>query len=263
MTQHPMLFVLEAARHREQEPPRHPQRRRPNARHEEVLLPLFNQGGDSSKAADPRQDTATVQRRRDAPSSVDVDLVRAELRKIKVVQPKRTQTPCQANQVIFLGMLDEPPERDATSQERARYAAATHVARSLCEDRCPRFEECRKEALTGPEVEGFMAGTTSNERRRLRDVLKVQPAQLDLAAISGAPEPQRRVDPVLAERVLRRNPEMSLPDLMAVLECSDSSAKRWRTRILSGWSAPEQREPTSQEIANAYEQIITPTRRAI
>lgn len=203
----------------------------------------------------PRTRRATKRRAADSPAArTEQDDI--PVPHIPVEAPRGSQTPCEANRPIFLGILDEPPELDASRQEQARYTAAMDVARGLCEKRCPRFQQCLQDATTGPEVSGFMAGTTLAERNRLRRALKVAPKSMDIAAYAGAPEQSRRVDVERAKRVLRRTPDLALAELADMLECSESSAKRWRRRILhSDWSAPARREPGPQEITAAYQRL--------
>lgn len=156
----------------------------------------------------------------------------AELR-MTVVDPGSTRTPCTANQGLFLNELDDPPARDSTTAVKSRYEAARRIAKELCESRCPRFESCFTDAVSGPPVEGFVAGTTMKDRNRIRKALKIRPMKLDMAQMADTKEP-RRVDADLAARILTRAPDMPLDLLAEQLGVSVSSAKRAKRRFKHG-----------------------------
>lgn len=146
--------------------------------------------------------------------------------------PTGDQTWCQANSTLYLTVLSNPPGRDASPDRHADYRALTDAARDWCSHRCPRFAECLRDALAGPEVDGFVAGTTDTERRRLRRTLGVTPQQVDIDRAAGT---QPKVgDAFSIERtaqMVAAHPQETNVQLAERLGCSPVTVKRHRAKI--------------------------------
>lgn len=150
--------------------------------------------------------------------------------------PRANQTWCQANQALFLGILGEPAPTDP--EERAAYRDAMDLARDMCSRLCPRFEQCLADAISGPPVDGFVAGTTATQRRRHRRETGTTTAREVVTDRSVGIDGGRRThtDQDHLDEAIRTYTDLSSAELAARIGCSASTIKR-RRRYLSNLTA--------------------------
>lgn len=159
------------------------------------------------------------------------------------------QTPCQANSLIYMSVLSDTGH--------PQYADAVTAGRIMCKS-CPQFAACLRDTLTGPDVDGFVAGTTPAERDRLRDMLKVTKATVNIDGLLGADarEPRAAVDLDVLAATLRRYPTESHREISERLSCSPETVKR-RSREALARPVPGSRPNLSPQAAvTAYAQVV-------
>lgn len=188
------------------------------------------------------------------------------------VRTHPSQTACRSNAGLYLRLSQEeeqPPQWPATEEGRRKAAKYTktlaglrRTARDLCEA-CPVFESCLHEAVTGLPVDGFVAGTTGRERRKLRRLLEI-PAAAEPASATTS-QPGRKVPTAALEAALSAMPEASSAEVAAVLGCSSSTVRRYRIRCRNenAAAAPRTAEsvvglpgPAPQDTVAAFELVI-------
>jgi hypothetical protein len=168
-------------------------------------------------------------------------------------------TGCTARADIFQHrLLEEPPTSSAPRRTRERYAQLVREAKTVCAA-CPLFTDCLFNAVVEHDVTGFVAGTTANQRRSMRNLLNVDIQADDFDQLAGARGTRR---PVSHEEVLRlraQYPNDSLESLAMRLGCSLSTVKRHLRRARRGQSpaakVPRQR-PTMDAVLDAFDTVI-------
>lgn len=100
-------------------------------------------------------------------------------------EPRGDETWCQANRAIYLTLLASPPPSNASAQRHDDYERYTDMARDWCASRCPQFAQCLHAALSGPGVDGFVAGTTETERNRLRETVGIEAMEMNMDHAAG------------------------------------------------------------------------------
>lgn len=88
-------------------------------------------------------------------------------------RPRPDRTWCQDNAHLYLETLSDPPAPADSPTEHVAYNAGLELGRRLCTQKCARWAECLRDAVEGPPSEGFIAGTTTDERDALRASLGV------------------------------------------------------------------------------------------
>jgi Transcription factor WhiB len=168
-------------------------------------------------------------------------------------------TGCTARADVFQHrLLEEPPTSSAPRRTRERYAQLVREAKTVCAG-CPLFTDCLFNAVVEHDVTGFVAGTTANQRRSMRNLLNVDIQADDFDQLAGARGTRR---PVSHEEVLRlraQYPNDSLESLAMRLGCSLSTVKRHLRRARRGQSpaakVPRQR-PTMDAVLDAFDTVI-------
>jgi transcription factor WhiB len=95
-------------------------------------------------------------------------------------------TGCTARADIFQHrLLEEPPTSSAPRRTRERYAQLVREANGVCAS-CPLFTDCLFNAVVEHDVTGFVAGTTANQRRAMRNLLNVDIQADDFDQLAGA-----------------------------------------------------------------------------
>lgn len=122
----------------------------------------------------------------------------------------------------------------------------------------PLFTDCLFNAVVEHDVTGFVAGTTANQRRSMRNLLDVDVQADDFDQLAGARGTRR---PVSHEEVLRlraQYPNDSLESLAMRLGCSLSTVKRHLRRARRGQSpaakAPRRR-PSVNAVLDAFDTV--------
>lgn len=142
---------------------------------------------------------------------------KAALPRKEAEQLRPGQTWCTAKPDLFLA-VSEGEERDRRQEAQAR---------DLCQ-KCPLFVECLQGALVGPEVAGFVAGTTDKERTRMRHILNVTQRVVDPGSYAGVIDRSHRdpVDHVRLAEIIKNNPDASRDQIAEMAGCSNATVKR-------------------------------------
>lgn len=150
-----------------------------------------------------------------------------------IVPPTGGMLWCQANADLFLTLLAAPPDKD-DAEAMEVYREAVDLGRDMCARQCVRFEECLQEAIEGPNIDGFVAGTTEVERRRHRRHLGVANApEIVTDRFVGIDGTERRThtDTDVLDEAIRRNPAASSSEIAEIVNCSASTVKRRRRHL--------------------------------
>lgn len=148
------------------------------------------------------------------------------------VKQRTGQTACVANPELFQRVSDEEdrtttlsnPRREA---ERAELMGQLREAAQACCDACPMLRQCLHQAVTGLPVAGFVAGTTSSDRRRLRSTLAIrQPREDFTLAATGRGQSGCAADPAETVALMQAHPTWPMTRIAAVLGCAEVTVRR-------------------------------------
>lgn len=173
------------------------------------------------------QDTLTV--------TDDAHTPRTETRRwfdvseFRIRKPGKFQKWCSANPTLYLDVLADPPTADDSPQVHEAYAEGLETGRNLCEA-CPVWSSCLKGALEGPAtVEGFIAGTTSEERQELRAALNVTAREVHVHQFVEGKQERRHgqiVDHAYIWALHDAMPDARRAEIAAMAQCSEATVKR-------------------------------------
>lgn len=121
-------------------------------------------------------------------------------------------------------LLEEEVSPTSTEQRRLRSMLVSR-ATATCMD-CPLFEDCLQAAVAEYDVAGFVAGTTSRQRRQMRHMLGVDVVPDDMDALVGAVGSGRQIRTCDVVALRRSHPDESLDFIAQRLSCSLSTVKR-------------------------------------
>lgn len=159
-------------------------------------------------------------------------------------------------------LMEEDPGRAASAEQRRIRSALTRRAAAICGG-CDHLEACLYRAVVEHDVAGFVAGTTEQQRRRMRSMLSLSVRAEDLDALAGAPSVGHQVNHAEVVRLRAQNPHMSLDTIAQRLGCSLSTVKRHLRRARAEAAAGEQPVddasrpvPTRSEVLLAREQVL-------
>lgn len=166
---------------------------------------------------------------------------------------------CVPNRTLYLSVLAEPPEADESPERHSQYEKAVRAGRIICADRCALFEECLQRALVGPPIDGFVAGTTSVERRRLRKALNIKQAtDADANRAAGAPAragAEFSTDTVV--QAVHAHPNETQTEIARRLNCSAATVKRHlRKHRTKDPAAPSSSDPPAAAMVQATRDMI-------
>lgn len=158
------------------------------------------------------------------------------------------QTPCVSNPELFRRVSDEEDRRSKLSSP-AREAQRATLMRQLvdaaeaCCWACPLRSECLHDAVTGLPVAGFVAGTTSKDRRRLRATLEVpRPVDVDLThAATGRHQQGHRISVDDTIATMEAHPTWTVTQVAQHLGCAAVTVRRHLRRRRAGQGAPAPR----------------------
>lgn len=157
-------------------------------------------------------------------------------------------------------LLEEPPTSSACADERRQYMMMARKAQNLCLE-CPLMKQCLYNAVVNHDVAGFVAGTTANQRRDMRNKLGITVAPEDFDTLAGVTARHRQVDHDEVVRLRHANPHESLETLAHRLGCSLSTVKRHlrKHRAEAGKPAPKKpAKPTMAEVIAVYRALVAP-----
>lgn len=168
---------------------------------------------------------------------------------------------CIDNPTLFQHSLLEtaPARHDTEGQRQANLLTAR--AEAVCAG-CPLFTSCLYEAVVNHDVAGFVAGTTENQRSRIRATLGVKVEQDDFDSLAGVVRGGRQVNHEEVVRLRQANPHESLEVLAMRLGCSLSTVKR---HMRQARTAPAEVKlamvkPTVDRVLAAFAAVVRPSR---
>ncbi len=138
-------------------------------------------------------------------------------------------TPCVQYANVYLHPLMEESESANTQASRREYAMLRSQGDKLCGS-CPLLAECLTNAVTQHDVAGFVAGTTSKQRREIRVRLGITVDDDDFDTYAGV-NSGRQFDRNEIYRLRQANPTEPLSAIAARMGCSVSTVKRHLRRI--------------------------------
>lgn len=130
---------------------------------------------------------------------------------------------------------------------------------------CPHFEDCLERAITEHDVAGFVAGTTSRQRTRIRNLLHVQVRPDDMDALVGILSSGRQIATHDVVRLRRSHPGEPLEFIAQSLGCSLSTVKRHLRRARTEAIEPTPLttvRPDRADIITAFESVTAMIRSA-
>lgn len=164
-------------------------------------------------------------------------------------------------------LMEDDPGRAASPEQRRMRTALTRRAAAICGG-CDHMEACLYRAVVDHDVAGFVAGTTENQRKRMRTLLSLTVRPDDLDAASGSPTVGHQVNHAEIVRLRAQNPHMSLDTIAQRLGCSLSTVKRHLRRARAEASAgrlhdhrPSVQLPSPSEVLTAREMVMPRRRR--
>lgn len=149
------------------------------------------------------------------------------------VKVRPGQAPCVSNPELFRRVSDEEDRRRKLSsptreaQRAALMAQLVDAAEGCCRV-CPLRRECLHDAVTGLPVAGFVAGTTSKDRRRLRATLEVpRPVDVDLThAATGRHQQGHRISVDDTIATMEAHPMWTVTQVAQHLGCAAVTIRR-------------------------------------
>ncbi|MDN5894436.1 MAG: winged helix-turn-helix domain-containing protein [Nocardioides sp.] len=187
-----------------------------------------------------------------------------------VREPVGDQTWCQANSHIYLSL--QPPSWRAAPAQVAAYEKYTGMARDWCANRCPLFAECLRDALSGPGMEGFVAGTTETERERLRETAGITQATFDSDEAAGTypaplpkPEPGKGYDLSATAAAVAAEPDATYAELAERLGMAEVTVKRHcrKLRAAEASGHPIQTAPATESDTELFPVDVVHAYRAM
>lgn len=172
-------------------------------------------------------------------------------------RPDRAVTPCSVETDLYLHpLLEEPPVRYTADRDTwGTYQGLVEQARAACAG-CPLLVECLYKAVVQSDISGYVGCTTPKERTRIRRRLGVKVEAEDLDAAAGARGNRRPVDPAEVARARAAYPDDSLEALALRLDCSLSTVKRHLRRARSAAEPETSRQPTVEEVLDAFDHVV-------
>ena len=122
-------------------------------------------------------------------------------------------------------LLEEDPGAPVTIEQQARREVLLDRAAAVCTD-CPLLESCLYHAVVERDIAGFVAGTTAEQRRQIRDLLEIRVRPDNLDSVTGVPPTGRQVNHAEIVRLRSQSPHMSLDTIAQRIGCSLSTVKR-------------------------------------
>lgn len=136
-------------------------------------------------------------------------------------------TPC-SEQPFLYWQLDPDATPPASPQGKARLDMVRRTASELCQSRCPRFEQCLRDAVFGQPVAGFVAGTTEDQRDQLRSILQVESEPVaNIGRLAGAADGVG-VNAAQVMHLISTYPKATNSELGRLANCDPHTIARYR-----------------------------------
>lgn len=139
-------------------------------------------------------------------------------------QDTRDRARCADLPRLFQHPLLEGQASPQNATQRRELALLRAKAQNVCSG-CPLLVSCLTEAVVKFDVSGFVAGTTANQRRRIRKRLGLEQPREEMDTWVGA----RSTGTVDREQILeirKDNPWATISSIADRLQCSVSTVKR-------------------------------------
>ncbi len=159
---------------------------------------------------------------------------------------------CAVHTEVFQHPFLEEDASPSTAEQRRLHSSLIARATDTCMT-CPFFEDCLETAVNEHDVAGFVAGTTSRQRTRIRNLLHVEVRPDDMDALVGILSSGRQIATHDVVRLRRSHPDESLDFIAQSLGCSLSTVKRHLRRARAKAAAPTSLGPVRPDRA----QLIT------
>ncbi len=177
-----------------------------------------------------------------------------------IVAKSRRNLGCADQTEVFQHpLLEEPPTRSGSRQERQHYADLVVRARAICGE-CPVATQCLYVAVVHYDVAGYVAGTTARQRVEIRRRLGFMVEPEDLDTLAGVVGGRRQVDHDEILRLRRTHPDESLEQLAHRLGCSLSTIKRHLRRDRDEYvaSAARTARPSPSQVLQVSAAVLRP-----
>lgn len=177
-------------------------------------------------------------------------------------------TGCVESASLFQNpLMEEPPNTNASADERRRYQTLLHRAQQVCAE-CPLQQKCLYNAVVKHDVSGFVAGTTRRDRLEMRRELGITVEPEDFDTLAGVTGRHRQVDHDEVVRLRKANPHESLETLAQRMGCSLSTVKRHLRKARNNpqvTALRSRKAPTMNQVLAAFRTVLRghgATRRA-
>jgi AraC-like DNA-binding protein len=172
-------------------------------------------------------------------------------------QPQRALGCVEFASLFQNPLLEEPPAQSAPADVRHRHDQLARKAYDVCAA-CPLIDECLYRSVVQVDVAGYAAGTTPQQRARIRAQLKITVEPEDFDTLAGVTGRHRQVDHDEVVRLRHANPQDSLEELARRLGCSLSTVKRHLRRERNNPTPRPPRKPApSPEQVRAVAAAVT------
>lgn len=164
-------------------------------------------------------------------------------------------TACQSYADLFLSISDaEDHESQMPLSARHSLAEKREVAAKLCAD-CPMHRACLTQAVVGPPIHGYVAGTTQAERKKLQATLNwsVDGSEFTRQHVDQ-PDGSTMVPREMIDELCERHPDWHVSDIARAAGCSSRTVSRHLARRAEGWTRPV--APTPDTVIAAARQLL-------
>lgn len=172
--------------------------------------------------------------------------------------------PCSLLTEVFHHPFLEEDASPANAEQRRLHRTLTTRATEVCMS-CPHFDDCLETAISGHDIAGFVAGTTSRQRTRIRNLLHVEVKPDDMDALVGILSSGRQIATHDVVRLRRAHPDEPLDFIAQSLGCSLSTVKRHLRRARAQACEPTPlipRGPSRDQLITAFESVTRMRREA-
>ncbi|MCI1749661.1 MAG: sigma-70 region 4 domain-containing protein [Acidipropionibacterium sp.] len=172
--------------------------------------------------------------------------------------------PCATLTEVFQHPFLEEDATPRSAEQRRLHTNLTARATDVCMN-CPYFEDCLETSISEHDVAGFVAGTTSRQRTRIRGLLHVRVQPDDMDALVGILSSGRQIATHDVVRLRRSHPGEPLDFIAQSLGCSLSTVKRHLRRARTEADEPTPfiaTRPDRADIITAFESVTGMSRSA-
>lgn len=184
---------------------------------------------------------------------------------VEIVSRREPMAECVRFAGLFQDrLLEEPPRAGEPAAVRHRYRFLAEQARRICAT-CPLRAECLYDAVVRFDVNGYVAGTTEQQRAEVRRRLGVTVEKENLDRLTFTAATKKPIDPAEVVRMRKACPDETLESIAERLGCSLSTVKRHLRRHRAEQAARAAAQDASEVSGGAGEStplLPKPTRSA-